>query len=201
MQQRNPSEEAVQIFLLLLSAGGNSSHNLTVSLFFRVSAQPTNVSWRLDTTALSWSSTRKLSKSTNRWLPGPHERRRETRLGSKKRIIQNLICTESENNEKNQMLPLNSWVFVFFLPGCYEHHGQSSVEIQRQRVFLQGLTVSLHCGWTKCKGETQADTECLVTPFCCCYMWWPCPCLRSSWPLRSTRRCSQPSQTPESWSC
>lgn len=45
------------------------------------------------------------------------------------------------------------------VPGCYEHHGQSSVEVQRQRVFLQGFAVSLHSGRTERQGDSLSQSD------------------------------------------
>lgn len=61
--------------------------------------------------------------------------------------------------EKSQVTCFLSICVLFcFCSGCYEHYGQSSLEIQRQGVFLQSLTVPLHCGWAECKGNTQVDS-------------------------------------------
>lgn len=45
------------------------------------------------------------------------------------------------------------------VPGCYEHHGQSSAEVQRQRVFLQGFAVSFHSGRTERQGNSHSESD------------------------------------------
>lgn len=74
-------------------------------------------------------------------------------------------------------------MFLFF-PGCNQHNGQPTAEVQCQGVLLQSCSVPLYCWWIKCKGRysilaTLTMKEFLMKKIAVLQLWRPAIILSS----------------------